>query len=43
MSKEKKLIPELRFPDFEKDGEWEEKSLKNVSDVTMGSSPKSSS
>lgn len=23
MSKDKKLIPELRFPEFEKDGEWE--------------------
>ena len=27
MSKEKKLIPELRFPEFKKDGEWVEKPL----------------
>ncbi|GAB4317961.1 MAG: hypothetical protein Kow00127_09830 [Bacteroidales bacterium] len=27
MSKENKLIPELRFPEFEKDGEWVEKRL----------------
>lgn len=41
MSKDK-IIPELRFPEFEKDSEWEEKALSKVSDVTMGSSPKSS-
>ncbi len=27
MSKQKKLIPQLRFPEFEKDGEWEETTL----------------
>jgi type I restriction enzyme S subunit len=27
MSKENKLIPELRFPEFEKDGEWVENEL----------------
>ncbi|MDZ7778092.1 MAG: hypothetical protein U5L09_21970 [Bacteroidales bacterium] len=27
MSKENKIIPELRFPEFENDGEWEEKKL----------------
>jgi type I restriction enzyme S subunit len=31
MSKEKKLIPELRFPEFEKDGEWEISPLGNLS------------
>ena len=29
MSKEKKLIPELRFPEFEKGKEWAEKELEN--------------
>lgn len=28
-----KLIPELRFPEFEKDGEWETESLGDVADV----------
>jgi type I restriction enzyme, S subunit len=27
MSKKKKLIPELRFPEFNNEGEWEEKTL----------------
>lgn len=30
------LIPELRFPEFEKNGEWEEKVLSDVSDITNG-------
>lgn len=38
-----KLIPELRFPDFQDDGEWEKKALISVSEVIMGSSPGSSS
>jgi type I restriction enzyme S subunit len=33
MSKEMKLIPELRFPEFEKNGEWETESLGDVADV----------
>lgn len=41
MSKEK-LIPELRFPEFE-NKEWDDKPLKNVANITMGSSPKSAS
>ncbi|AXJ00687.1 type I restriction enzyme, S subunit [Cyclonatronum proteinivorum] len=32
MSKEKKLIPELRFPEFEKFGEWDRKTLEFVAD-----------
>lgn len=32
MSKEKKIIPELRFPEFVKDGEWVEKSLIDTAD-----------
>ena len=27
MSKEKKMIPELRFPEFKQDGEWKQKKL----------------
>jgi type I restriction enzyme S subunit len=36
-----KLIPELRFPEFENDGEWDKPKLSSVSDVIMGSSPSS--
>lgn len=31
MSEKKKILPELRFPEFEKDGEWEETSLDKIS------------
>jgi type I restriction enzyme S subunit len=41
MSNENKLIPELRFPEFENDGEWDKPKLSSVSDVIMGSSPSS--
>ncbi len=37
-----KLIPKLRFPEFEKEGEWDNPKLSVISDVTMGSSPSSS-
>ncbi len=30
MNKENKMIPELRFPDFENDGEWADKKLEYV-------------
>lgn len=40
MNKEK-LIPELRFPEFENEGEWDKSKLSSVSDVIMGSSPSS--
>ncbi len=33
MNKKKKLIPELRFPEFEKDGEWEIKKVEEFFDV----------
>ena len=36
-----KKVPTLRFPEFE--GEWGKKQLREVCDVIMGSSPKSSS
>lgn len=32
MSKKKQLIPELRFPDFKNEGEWEEKALEKLAD-----------
>jgi type I restriction enzyme S subunit len=32
MSKENKLIPELRFPEFENDGEWVEKKLGDITE-----------
>lgn len=35
------LIPGLRFPEFENEGEWKKKPLNSVSIVIMGSSPKS--
>ncbi len=43
MHKDKKLIPDLRFPEFEKDGEWEKEKLAKISNVIMGASPSSSS
>lgn len=44
MSKDKsKLIPELRFPEFKDEGGWDMEKLANISEVTMGSSPSSSS
>jgi type I restriction enzyme S subunit len=33
MSKDKKLIPELRFPEFVKDGEWEEKNVNEAASL----------
>ena len=30
MSKDKKLIPELRFPEFDKDGKWDIKTFKEL-------------
>lgn len=36
MSKENKLIPDLRFPEFVKDGEWEKKPLGNVCRLVRG-------
>jgi len=42
MSKNKR-IPELRFPEFKNEGEWDTPRLSNISDVIMGSSPSSTS
>ena len=36
MSKEKKIVPELRFPEFEGDGEWEEKTLGELLEFKNG-------
>jgi type I restriction enzyme S subunit len=35
-----KLIPELRFPEFVKNGEWEEKELGSISEIVRGGSPR---
>jgi len=40
---EGETVPKLRFPEFQNAGEWEESTLKNVSEIIMGSSPSSSS
>jgi type I restriction enzyme S subunit len=37
MSKKKKLIPELRFPEFENEGEWEIKTLGDVANSESSS------
>lgn len=36
MPKKKKLIPELRFPEFENDGEWKRKTLGEICDISNG-------
>lgn len=38
MSKNK-LIPELRFPEFKNEGEWEECSIESIGDVVTGGTP----
>ncbi len=38
MSKDK-LIPELRFPEFENEGEWGEKNLGEVAEIITGNTP----
>jgi type I restriction enzyme S subunit len=42
MNKEKKIIPELRFPEFEKASEWKKKELKDVFDSFSGGTPNTS-
>lgn len=37
---EKKIVPQLRFPEFESDGDWDEKRLDEVAKVVTGSTPK---
>lgn len=40
MSKQKKLIPELRFPEFKNEGEWEFNELGEISEIVRGGSPR---
>lgn len=40
MSEEKELIPELRFPEFEKDEEWKRKELGEIAEIVRGGSPR---
>jgi len=42
MSKEEKLVPELRFPEFENDGEWEIKPISKVFTSFSGGTPNTS-
>ena len=39
MSKKKKLIPELRFPEFENEGEWEIKALEDAKATPAPATP----
>lgn len=39
MSKDKKMIPELRFPEFVNDGKWIETTLGNIGDFIGGGTP----
>ena len=41
LSKAEELIPEMRFPEFEKDGEWELKSISSIAKVSAGGTPSS--
>jgi type I restriction enzyme S subunit len=40
MSNENKLIPELRFPEFENEGEWDIEALGVLSEIVRGGSPR---
>ncbi len=40
MSKEKKLIPKLRFPEFKNDGYWLYEELGQLSEIVRGGSPR---
>lgn len=42
MSKEIKLIPELRFPEFESDGEWNKRLLGEIGEFIGGGTPSTS-
>lgn len=42
MSKEKKIVPELRFPEFKNEGEWVEKKLDEVGEIITGNTPNTS-
>ena len=38
LSGDERLIPELRFPEFENEGEWEINLLGKIASITTGSS-----
>ncbi|MBN1766909.1 MAG: restriction endonuclease subunit S [Prolixibacteraceae bacterium] len=40
MNKEKKIMPELRFPEFVKEGEWSNEELGQISEIVRGGSPR---
>lgn len=42
MSRNKKILPELRFPEFEKDGEWVERALGKIGRFIGGGTPSTS-
>lgn len=42
MNKEKKIIPDLRFPEFQKEGEWTEKPIYEVFITYSGGTPSTS-
>ncbi len=39
-SDRRNIVPELRFPEFENDGGWEEKELGEISEIVRGGSPR---
>ena len=43
MNKEKEMVvPELRFSEFENEGDWKEKTLVNIAEIVTGTTPKTS-
>jgi type I restriction enzyme S subunit len=40
MSNKKKLIPELRFPEFKNEGDWQYEDLGKISEIVRGGSPR---
>lgn len=40
MEQKNKILPELRFPEFVKDGEWKENLLGEISEIVRGGSPR---
>jgi len=37
-----RVVPELRFPEFENNEEWKEKTLGNIAEIVTGTTPKTS-
>ena len=42
MAQEKKYIPELRFPEFKSDGEWNSDTMENIFEIRNGYTPSKS-